>query len=173
MKKKKLFAFTLAEVLITLSILGVVAAITVPSLVNKNSEREVITKLKKNYSVLSDAFDTMVAEEGTSVEGFMKQYNTGDRTTDSRNVFNIFRKYLNISKDCGIGSVNSCKPSDIQAASHKNLNNVNSAISPSGGTNEAVANEANGLVPRNTSCPIQLTTEATSIPRITAALTPL
>ena len=44
---KSFSAFTLAEVLITLAIIGVVAAVTIPSLVNKYQERVKITKLKK------------------------------------------------------------------------------------------------------------------------------
>ena len=50
-------AFTLAEVLITLTILGVVAAITIPSLVNRQGEVAARTKLKKaiaNLFVLAD-----------------------------------------------------------------------------------------------------------------------
>ena len=53
--KKKVLAFTLAEVLITLGIIGVVAALTIPSLINYAFEREAVSALKKNYSVLSDA----------------------------------------------------------------------------------------------------------------------
>ncbi len=58
-------AFTLAEVLITLGIIGVVAALTVPSLVAKYKERQRITQLKKAYSVLNQAFVRAVADYGT------------------------------------------------------------------------------------------------------------
>lgn len=44
----KKYAFTLAEVLITLGIIGVVAAMTLPTVVNKYREKETVTKLKKN-----------------------------------------------------------------------------------------------------------------------------
>lgn len=49
-------AFTLAEVLITLGIIGVVAAMTLPAIIQKKNEIETVTKLKKSYSVLNQAF---------------------------------------------------------------------------------------------------------------------
>ena len=48
--------FTLAEVLITLAIIGVVAALTIPSLVAQYQKRETVTKLKDFYSIMSQAF---------------------------------------------------------------------------------------------------------------------
>lgn len=48
-------AFTLAEVLITLGIIGVVAALTLPSLIQKRTNLEVESKLKKIYSVMNQA----------------------------------------------------------------------------------------------------------------------
>ncbi len=48
-------AFTLAEVLITLGIIGVVAAITFPTLINKYQKAVTTTKLKKIYSVMANA----------------------------------------------------------------------------------------------------------------------
>ena len=47
--------FTLAEVLITLGIIGVVAALTIPTILNWTFEREAVSKLKKNYSILQSA----------------------------------------------------------------------------------------------------------------------
>ena len=43
-------AFTLAEVLITLAIIGVVAAMTIPTLITNFEKKERITKLKKSYA---------------------------------------------------------------------------------------------------------------------------
>ena len=45
-------AFTLAEVLITLGIIGVVAALTLPALINNYQKSKVESQLKKSYSVL-------------------------------------------------------------------------------------------------------------------------
>ena len=44
--------FTLAEVLITLGIIGVVAAITIPNLMTHFQQEQTVTKLKKAYSVI-------------------------------------------------------------------------------------------------------------------------
>lgn len=51
----KKFAFTLSEVLITLVIIGVVAAITVPVLFANYQEKAIKSSLKKNYSALTQA----------------------------------------------------------------------------------------------------------------------
>ena len=55
-------AFTLAEVLITLSILGVVAALTIPALVNRNSDIAAQTKLKKAIAAYETAMAVNMAE---------------------------------------------------------------------------------------------------------------
>jgi prepilin-type N-terminal cleavage/methylation domain-containing protein len=61
MKKR---AFTLAEVLITLGIIGVVAALTMPALVASYKKKETITRLKKFYSMMSQAIKLSEAENG-------------------------------------------------------------------------------------------------------------
>lgn len=60
MNNKK--AFTLAEVLITLGIIGVVASMTLPTLVNKYKKQEAITRLQKTYTVLNQALKMSEAE---------------------------------------------------------------------------------------------------------------
>ena len=55
MKLKFGNAFTLAEVLITLGIIGVVAALTMPSLIQNHKKHVVETRLKKFYSVMNQA----------------------------------------------------------------------------------------------------------------------
>ena len=49
---KTKFGFTLAEVLITLGIIGVVAALTLPSLVTNYQKQVTVNKLKKFYNGL-------------------------------------------------------------------------------------------------------------------------
>lgn len=51
-------AFTLAEVLITIAIIGVIAAITIPVLMNNIEARKYRTQLTKTFSTLSQAVKT-------------------------------------------------------------------------------------------------------------------
>ena len=56
--------FTLAEVLITLMIIGIVAALTIPSVISNYQQMEFKTGLKKAVSVLNEAIQTNIAQEG-------------------------------------------------------------------------------------------------------------
>ena len=57
-------AFTLAEVLITLAIIGIVAALTIPSVISNYQQQEFKTGLKKAVSVLNEAIQTNIASDG-------------------------------------------------------------------------------------------------------------
>lgn len=59
--------FTLAEILITLAIIGVIAALTIPSVVIKNQQREYRTAAKKAYSVLLQAAQLTEVKDGYTV----------------------------------------------------------------------------------------------------------
>ncbi len=60
----KKFGFTLAEVLITLAIVGVVAALTIPTLIEKHNKQVVETRLKKFYSSMNQAVNMAKVEYG-------------------------------------------------------------------------------------------------------------
>lgn len=57
--------FTLSEVLITLGIIGVAAAMTLPALINKYNEQTWLTQFKDTYSILSQAYLRAYYEHGT------------------------------------------------------------------------------------------------------------
>ena len=57
-------AFTLAEVLITLGIIGVVAAITLPSLIQKYQKKTYIEGLKVGISIFEQGFKAAMADDG-------------------------------------------------------------------------------------------------------------
>lgn len=57
-------AFTLAEVLITLGIIGIVAAMTMPSLIANYQKQVLVTQLRKSMSVLEQGFQKMLADDG-------------------------------------------------------------------------------------------------------------
>ena len=80
---KRDFAFTLAEVLITLGIIGVVAAMTLPTLLNKNEERVTVTKVKKFYSVMNQALLFAIKDNGYVNEwSFNQEDEDGNRVSD-------------------------------------------------------------------------------------------
>ena len=74
-------AFTLAEVLITLGIIGVISAMTIPTLIHKYKNDEYIAGMKKSYSVLAQA--TAQALHDLGLEKFAS--GTTDGTTAIRN----------------------------------------------------------------------------------------
>ena len=57
-------AFTLAEVLITLGIIGIVAALTIPTLVTNIQKKQTVTKLQKAISVINQAYRMSYSEVG-------------------------------------------------------------------------------------------------------------
>ena len=63
---RRKIAFTLAEVLITLGIIGVVAAMTMPTLIQNHQKQTYVTGFKKGVSVIDNMFKKMQADEGVS-----------------------------------------------------------------------------------------------------------
>ena len=59
---KKKSAFTLAEVLITLGIIGVVAALTIPTLISKHQKKVQVTQLKKTVNTVSNGMKKILAD---------------------------------------------------------------------------------------------------------------
>lgn len=62
-------AFTLAEVLLVLSVIGVVAALTIPTLIQKITGDQTVVRVKKVYSILSQATMSLIADNGGSLVG--------------------------------------------------------------------------------------------------------
>jgi type II secretory pathway pseudopilin PulG len=76
----------LAEVLITLGIIGVVAALTLPSTIAKYQEKKKITQLKKAYSAYQQAFLLAVNEYGTPDNWDLNKTNLGITDSDGKTV---------------------------------------------------------------------------------------
>ena len=98
-------AFTLAETLIVIGILGVVAALTLPNLNHATGDKERITKVNKIYASLTDAFDRALAVYGPYDEWFSDTtvnatmpLRTGERLTE----------FMKTSKICKSGNDKSC-----------------------------------------------------------------
>ncbi len=63
---KKSAAFTLAEVLITLAIIGVVAALTIPTVITNYQKKMYVTQLKKTYNNIINGFHAYMAGQGVT-----------------------------------------------------------------------------------------------------------
>ena len=92
-------AFTLAEVLITLGIIGIVIAMTLPSLVARYKEKETVAKLKKVNNILAQALQQAIEKQGATVDSWPLE---GE---DSKNgaqflVDNYFKPYVKILNNC-------------------------------------------------------------------------
>lgn len=104
MKKHNQFGFTLAEVLITLAIIGVVAAMTLPTLIQNKQDKELIVRTKKLYSDLSNAL--VLAQKDLDVIGDNSVlFNTTD---SSYEVAKKLGSYLNAVKVCNNKNDNGC-----------------------------------------------------------------
>jgi prepilin-type N-terminal cleavage/methylation domain-containing protein len=93
-------AFTLAEVLITLGIIGIVAALVMPGLIANYQEKEIAAKLKKVYSTLSNAYVLAMEENGGPLltwEGASRTAGSGGELVFAENML----KHMNVSKYCG------------------------------------------------------------------------
>ena len=88
-------AFTLAEVLITLGVIGVVAALTLPSLLTNIQNKGYVEGLKKTYSVLQAATTSIVYEEGTPDTWAWTSHTDSDNSANDY-IANMYRKKLNI-----------------------------------------------------------------------------
>lgn len=92
-------AFTLAEVLITLGIIGVVAAMTIPVLLNSVEERDLKAKWKKEFSTISQAFMSIKDDHG----GNISEYLDGS-TTSVLGLASDFAEKLKLSSSCFLTS---------------------------------------------------------------------
>lgn len=97
---KKRNAFTLAEVLITLGLIGVVAAMTMPTLIQKNNNRVVETRLMKFYSAINQAIKMAEVDYGDKKDWYETGLNgaefdkDGNPVPGSSNQERWFNKYL-------------------------------------------------------------------------------
>ena len=94
-RKSRKIAFTLAEVLITLGVIGVVAALTLPSVIASYKNQVTVAKLQKAYSVLNQAYQNSIADNGPA-ENWQESNEIG-----TKEYFNKYwRPYFKGIKDC-------------------------------------------------------------------------
>ena len=111
---KNKFAFTLAEVLVTLGIIGVVAAITMPTLVANNREKQLITALKKNNALIEQSLYMVQSKYGYTDYAEMFAMNS------TQELYNKLAENLKMSKSCGTASNQGCISNNMIGARYRN-----------------------------------------------------
>ena len=103
-QRERVCAFTLAEVLITLGIIGVVAALTLPTLIGNYQKQALATQTRKFYSMMSQAVKQYMADEG--VDDLRNTPLASDNYEDTaspeaiESIRNFVTKYLKVVKEC-------------------------------------------------------------------------
>ncbi len=106
-------AFTLAEILITLGIIGIVAAMTIPNLMTNYFEKRTVNQLKAAQSIISRAI-RLAGEELGEVESWGIQENSWS-SNNAQIVANNLKPFLKIATDCGLSdSQRKCIPQNYK-----------------------------------------------------------
>jgi len=97
-KVQRYTAFTLAEVLITLGIIGVVAAMTIPLLISNYQKKQYVTQLKKVYTQFNQVIEQMSLNAGCVSD--LKCTGLFAVGTTSATLGDEVAKYFKITKNC-------------------------------------------------------------------------
>jgi len=99
-------AFTLSEVLITLGIIGVVAAMTIPTLISNYQKTQYVTGLKKAYTEFNQILLQMAADNGCVND--LKCTGLFAEGTTHQTLGDEIVKHFKVVKNCGINSGLGC-----------------------------------------------------------------
>jgi prepilin-type N-terminal cleavage/methylation domain-containing protein len=93
-------AFTLAEVLITLGIIGIVAAMTIPTLMNNIQDQQYKVAWKKQFSIISQATLQMANDNGGTLDSYF---------TSDADVRDKYAQYIKKAKVCDDSIAEKCR----------------------------------------------------------------
>ena len=95
--------FTLAEILITLGVIGVVAALTLPTLIKHYQQHKTVNRLKQTYSIISQAVRMSETENGLLESWNMpgpSAFNSNTYTYGKRFFEQYLKPYIKVVKEC-------------------------------------------------------------------------
>lgn len=127
-------AFTLAEILITLGIIGVVAALTIPTLVQNYQKKELTSRLAQTYSILSQAVKMSQVEYGDiSTWGYQSNKGSSHNFVDTYKLAGeiaekYFLPHLKVAKNHGTTSLKKAgMPSHYNTKDGRSYNSMDPA----------------------------------------------
>lgn len=116
-------AFTLAEVLVVIAIIGVVATITLPNLSQNTSDVDTVAKVKKTVATLQTSLDMAKDKYGEDLSTWTASDNS-DAAKATR-YGNRLSEFLSISKSCGTNTNQGCfSSSSIGSISGSSMNSL-------------------------------------------------
>lgn len=121
--KGTFIGFTLAEILITLGIVGVVVAMTIPALINDIQNKQLEAGLKKGYSTAQQALISLQADEG------IINSNYGTRSFADKYI-NYFNGAINCGYVMGTTTTNTNTLCVTSKTYYKSYNGKANAYSP-------------------------------------------
>ena len=92
---KKLNGFTLSETLIVIVVLGIIATLTIPALVNKNKESVAKTKVRKAMAAYESALNKMLIENDLKSDTALNEW--AGATANCGNPSNYFKKVQDVN----------------------------------------------------------------------------
>ena len=111
--------FTLGELLIALTVIGVIIVIITPMVVTHFRSKSQVAALQSTYTSVANAIKLMLIDERAS--SISKSSLNIDETSDTvtSTAGNFLKKYFKVTRDC------ETEPGDCFAASYKNLEKKN------------------------------------------------
>lgn len=94
-KRNSKSGFTLAEVLITIGIIGIIAALTIPVLMQNIQDNGLKIAYKKSFTILSQATQRIANDNGGSILGTF---------SSNTSIKNLYLNYLSTIKNCDYGA---------------------------------------------------------------------
>lgn len=146
-KMNNLTGFTLAEVLITLGIIGVIAGMTIPVLMTQIQDKQFKEAAKAAYSKTAQAIQLMKTDEGGSLSAYYPSNNTFKP---------VFMKYFKVVQDC---NWQSCVPGNtIESPSqvYKTLTNSPTAENWLFSNGQFITNDGMLFMIHNNSTPLSI-----------------
>lgn len=107
---KTISGFTLAEILIVLGIIGLVAEYTIPTVIDSFQKTVYVSALKIAYSEANNVLKQMAADNGCV--GDLKCAGLFSAGSTHISLGNEFTKYFKVIKNCGIATGQGCWPAN-------------------------------------------------------------
>ncbi|MCM1339201.1 MAG: hypothetical protein NC191_05985 [Muribaculaceae bacterium] len=101
-------AFTLAEILITIGIIGIVGALTIPGLIVRIQNRGYTERLKKTYSLISETTKLVIEDFGGEPDSwaYASYVDSDSQDAANKNIIYAYKNHLKLAQDYSTGGYN-------------------------------------------------------------------